>query len=49
MRPRQTPSMRIATSDLGLDHLYVVYPGTRRYAIAERTEAVPLAALLPPS
>ena len=47
--PRQTPSMRIAMSDLGLDHLYVVYPGTRRYAIAERTEAVPLAALLPPA
>ncbi len=30
---------------LRLDRLYVVYPGKRRYPIAERIEAVPLAAL----
>ena len=47
--PRLTPSMRIAIQDLRLERLYVVYPGTRRYAIAERVEAVPLAALLPPA
>jgi len=47
--PRVTPSMRIAMHDLGLDRLYVVYPGTRRYAFADRMEAVPLAALLPPA
>ena len=28
--PSLTPSMRIAMRDLGLDALYVVYPGTRR-------------------
>lgn len=47
--PSLTPSMRIAMNDLELDALYVVYPGTRRYGLAERVEAVPLAAVLPPS
>ena len=46
--PRLTPSMRSALADLSLDALYVVYPGDRRYILAERVEAVPLAALLPP-
>lgn len=45
--PGITPSMRIALHDLQLDRLYVVYPGERRYALAERMEVVPLAALLP--
>ncbi len=45
--PRLTPSMRIAMQDLKLDALYVVYPGPRRYAIAEGMEALPLTALLP--
>jgi len=45
--PALTPSMRIALADLALDRLYVVYPGTRRYALADRVEAVPLPALLP--
>jgi predicted AAA+ superfamily ATPase len=40
--PRLTPSMRIATADLKLDALYVVYPGDRRYVLADRIEAVPL-------
>ena len=40
--PRLTPSMRIAQADLELDALYVVYPGNRRYALADRVEAVPL-------
>ncbi|MEO7853939.1 MAG: ATP-binding protein [Rubrivivax sp.] len=44
--PRMTPSMRIALDDLALDALYVVYPGDRRYALADKVEAVPLAALL---
>lgn len=43
--PRLTPSMRIAMRDLKLDALQVVYPGERRYALGERIEAVPLAAL----
>ena len=45
--PSLTPSMRIALQDLDLARLYVVYPGQRRYALADRVEAVPLAALLP--
>lgn len=44
--PTLTPSMRIAMHDLVLDALYVVYPGQRRYALAERVQAVPLAALV---
>lgn len=45
--PTLTQSMRIAMHDLALDALYVVYPGTWRYALAQGVEAVPLAALLP--
>ena len=45
--PRLTPSMRSALADLALDALYVVYPGQRRYHLADRVQAVPLAALLP--
>jgi len=44
--PKLTPSMQIASRDLQLDRLYVVYPGELRFPLAERIEAVPLAALL---
>jgi predicted AAA+ superfamily ATPase len=47
--PRLTPSMRIALEDLGLDHLAVIYPGDRRYPMADHVTAVPLAALGMPS
>ncbi len=40
--PRLTPSMRIAMTDLGLDRLIVIYPGARRYPLAEKVEVVPL-------
>jgi predicted AAA+ superfamily ATPase len=43
--PALTPSMRSALADLELGALYVVYPGDRRYRIADRAEAVPLQAL----
>jgi uncharacterized protein len=43
--PRLTPSMRTALQDLRLEALYVVYPGERRYALADKVEAVPLAEL----
>lgn len=46
--PRLTPSMRSAMTDLKLDALYVVYPGDRRYTLAERIEAVPLSTFVPP-
>lgn len=41
--PRLTPSMRIALADLKLDHLYVLYPGDRAYALAKNVEVMPLA------
>jgi predicted AAA+ superfamily ATPase len=41
--PGLTRSMSIALQDLKLDALYVVYPGARRYWLADRVEAVPLA------
>jgi len=43
--PTLTPSMRIALTDLRLDHLTVLYPGTRPYALADRVSVVPLAML----
>ena len=43
--PRMTPSMRIALEDLGLERIAVLYPGSRRYALGDRVEAVPLATL----
>ena len=46
--PRLTPSIRIALEDLQLERVAVVYPGTRRYALADRVEAVPLSVLAEP-
>lgn len=46
--PRMTPSIRIAKDDLGLDRVAVVYPGDKRYTLADGVEAVPLAALAHP-
>lgn len=43
--PRMTPSIRNALQDLPLDRVAVVYPGDRRYPLADRVEAVPLHAL----
>ncbi len=40
--PRLTPSMRIAMTDLELDRMIVIYPGARRYPLAEKVEVVPL-------
>lgn len=40
--PGLTPSMRIALADLSLSRLVVVHPGTRRYPLGKRVEAVPL-------
>lgn len=37
--------MTIAMKDLRLERLYVVYPGTRRYALADAVEVVPLGSL----
>jgi len=43
--PRMTPSIRVALSDLGLARVAVVYPGTKRYPIADAVEVVPLRSL----
>jgi len=43
--PRLTTSMQIALTDLALDHLTVIYPGNRRYPLAERVTVVPLTAI----
>lgn len=40
--PRATKSMAAAQADLELDHLWVIYPGPRRYALSERAEAISL-------
>lgn len=44
--PRMTKSMAIAIEDLGLQRLYVVYPGSQRYALARKVEVLPLNDLL---
>jgi predicted AAA+ superfamily ATPase len=40
--PKMTTSVRTALDDLGLDRVAIVYPGTMRYALSERVDAVPL-------
>jgi predicted AAA+ superfamily ATPase len=43
--PSTTRSMRTAIADLGLGHLYVVYPGEKTFPLDEDITAVPLSAL----
>jgi len=40
--PRPTRSMHQVTEDLGLERIWVVYPGDRRYSVSERIELLPL-------
>lgn len=40
--PAITRSMRLAMADVGLDELWVVYPGTRSYALDDRITVRPL-------
>ncbi len=40
--PKLTRSMAVALDDLGLDHLWVVYPGDRAYPLAEKVSTLPL-------
>lgn len=44
--PRTSKSMHIAVADLGLEHLWVIYPGTERYSLDTRITALPLRELL---
>jgi hypothetical protein len=43
--PRLTRSIRIALDDLKLKHVFVIYPGTKRFPLGRQVEAVPLQAL----
>lgn len=40
--PFLTPFMRIAVSDLILDHLWIVYPGGESYPVAKNITTLPL-------
>ena len=40
--PRMTRSIRTAMEDLDLAHVAVMYPGSKRYPLSDRVEAVPL-------
>jgi predicted AAA+ superfamily ATPase len=40
--PAPTKSMNIATEDLKLHHIWVIYPGADRYALDKRITAVPV-------
>ena len=40
--PRTTKSMHVVVDDLGLEHLWVVYPGDREYPLADAVTALPL-------
>ena len=44
--PILTRSMRIAIEDLKLDRLWVVYPGTKTYQLAQNVRVVPLEAAI---
>lgn len=41
--PGTTRSMHVAAESLGLEKLFVIYPGKERYLLAPKIEAVPLA------
>lgn len=43
--PRTTKSMHIAIADLGLEHLWVVYPGSIEYPLGEKITALPLSSV----
>ncbi|MCY4426147.1 MAG: ATP-binding protein [Halieaceae bacterium] len=44
--PKTTKSMHIVIEDLGLEHLWVVYPGDREYPLTSKITALPLKNIL---
>ena len=44
--PRLAKSMQIATEDLQLERLYVIYPGSKRYILGVRQEAIGIQSVL---
>lgn len=43
--PSTTKSMHIAMEDLGLEHLWIIYPGKESYSLDKRITALPMAEL----
>ncbi|MDE0679062.1 MAG: ATP-binding protein [Gammaproteobacteria bacterium] len=43
--PRITPSIRNALRDVGLARVAILYPGSRRFALSDQVEVVPVSAL----
>jgi len=39
--PRMTPSIRNALHDLELDRVAVIYPGAKRFPLADKVDAIP--------
>jgi uncharacterized protein len=46
--PRKSLSMQSALEDLDLSHLWVVYPGSRKYRLADKITVLPLSSLFAP-
>jgi hypothetical protein len=46
--PRKSLSMQSALKDLDLEHLWVVYPGSRKYRMADKITALPLSSIADP-
>lgn len=44
--PGRKRSMHIAIEDLGLEHLWVIYPGDQKYALDSKITAIPLEQIL---
>jgi hypothetical protein len=42
MLPVPRVSMHVAMEELHLEHLFVIYPGSKTYPLQERVTAVPL-------
>ena len=43
--PGTTRAMRVALDDLGLEHLWIVYPGDEAYSLDERISVLPVAGI----
>ena len=46
--PKATRSMHLAITDLALDELWVIYPGTRSYTLDDKISVFPLSACICP-
>jgi predicted AAA+ superfamily ATPase len=44
--PKITLSMHIALQDLGLRHLWIIYPGSHTYPVADKVTVMPLTAVM---